>query len=141
MRENPSSWMPLKHWLAVKPKPGWCAAGKKKPCWKPFFPPTHRLMPSYQREELEDEPGWVTLSREIRKEGRTSSRVNGRSVSQTLLKEIGSLPGGYSRSIGTSVAAKYPSAHRPVGSFCRCRQPVGRISGGVSETNRFQTRT
>jgi DNA repair protein RecN (Recombination protein N) len=43
-----------------------------------------------EREDLLDEPGQVILSREIRKEGRTSCRVNGRSVSQSLLKEIGS---------------------------------------------------
>lgn len=43
------------------------------------------------REDLQDEDGWVTLSREIRREGRTSSRVNGRAVNQGLLKEIGSL--------------------------------------------------
>ncbi len=44
-----------------------------------------------KREDLQDQEGWVTLSREIRREGRTSSRVNGRAVSQSLLKEIGSL--------------------------------------------------
>lgn len=43
------------------------------------------------REDLQDEPGWVTLSREIRKEGRSTSRVNGRAVNQNLLKEIGTL--------------------------------------------------
>ncbi len=44
-----------------------------------------------KREDLQDQEGWITLSREIRREGRTSSRVNGRAVSQGLLKEIGSL--------------------------------------------------
>jgi DNA repair protein RecN (Recombination protein N) len=44
-----------------------------------------------QREDLLDDPEYVVLSREIRKEGRSAARVNGRTVSVSLLKEIGSL--------------------------------------------------
>jgi DNA repair protein RecN (Recombination protein N) len=44
-----------------------------------------------QREDLLDDPHFVSLSREIRREGRTTARVNGRSVSLGLLKELGEL--------------------------------------------------
>ena len=43
------------------------------------------------REELMDDPNYVTLSREIRKEGRSVARINGRTVGVSLLKEIGAL--------------------------------------------------
>ncbi len=43
-----------------------------------------------QREELLDDPNYVTLTREIRREGRNIARVNGRAVGVSLLKEIGS---------------------------------------------------
>lgn len=43
-----------------------------------------------EREDLfEDEP-FVTVAREIRREGRTVARVNGRSVNLALLRELGS---------------------------------------------------
>src|SRR5215211_7191361 len=45
-----------------------------------------------QREELMDEdPNYVVLMREIRKEGRSVTRVNGRTVNVSLLKELGAL--------------------------------------------------
>jgi DNA repair protein RecN (Recombination protein N) len=37
-----------------------------------------------------DDPNLLTLNREIRREGRSVARVNGRSVSQNILKELGS---------------------------------------------------
>src|SRR5512135_2724880 len=43
-----------------------------------------------KREELVDDPDYVTLSREVRREGRNIARVNGRAVPVALLKEIGS---------------------------------------------------
>lgn len=43
-----------------------------------------------QREDLLDDPNFVTLTREVRREGRNVARVNGRTVAVTLLKEIGS---------------------------------------------------
>jgi DNA repair protein RecN (Recombination protein N) len=43
------------------------------------------------REELMDDPDYVVLSREIRKEGRSVARVNGRTVGVALLKELGAL--------------------------------------------------
>jgi DNA repair protein RecN (Recombination protein N) len=42
-----------------------------------------------QREELLEDPNFVTLSREVRREGRNVARVNGRTVGVSLLKEIG----------------------------------------------------
>src|SRR5512135_3243548 len=44
-----------------------------------------------QREELMDDPDYVVLTREVRKEGRSVARVNGRTVNVSLLKELGSL--------------------------------------------------
>src|SRR5512142_1482367 len=43
-----------------------------------------------QREEMLDDPNYVTLAREVRREGRNIARVNGRAVPIALLKEIGS---------------------------------------------------
>ncbi len=43
-----------------------------------------------KREDLLDDPNYVTLSREVRREGRNVARVNGRAVGVGLLKEIGS---------------------------------------------------
>src|SRR5512140_951940 len=44
-----------------------------------------------QREDLMDDPDYVVLTREVRKEGRSVARVNGRTVNVSLLKELGSL--------------------------------------------------
>jgi DNA repair protein RecN (Recombination protein N) len=43
------------------------------------------------REELMDNPDYVVLMREVRKEGRSVARINGRTVNVGLLKEIGAL--------------------------------------------------
>ena len=42
-----------------------------------------------KREDLLDDENYVTLAREIRREGRSTARVNGRTVNVTLLREIG----------------------------------------------------
>ncbi len=42
-----------------------------------------------KREELFDDPNYVTLSREVRREGRNIARVNGRTVNLALLRELG----------------------------------------------------
>jgi DNA repair protein RecN (Recombination protein N) len=44
-----------------------------------------------QREDLLDDPNYVTLSREVRREGRSVARVNGRTVNLSLLRELGEL--------------------------------------------------
>ena len=42
-----------------------------------------------QAEDLLDDPDYVTLGREIRMEGRNTARINGRTVTATLQREIG----------------------------------------------------
>jgi DNA repair protein RecN (Recombination protein N) len=42
-----------------------------------------------QREELLDDSNYLTLTREVRREGRNLARINGRMVSVGLLKELG----------------------------------------------------
>src|SRR5258706_1477611 len=42
-----------------------------------------------RREDLLDDENYVTLAREVRREGRNTARVNGRTVNVALLKEIG----------------------------------------------------
>ncbi len=42
-----------------------------------------------RREDLLDDENYVTLAREVRREGRNTARINGRTVNVTLLKEIG----------------------------------------------------
>jgi DNA repair protein RecN (Recombination protein N) len=44
-----------------------------------------------KREELMDDENYVTLTREVRREGRSVARVNGRTVNVSLLKELGAL--------------------------------------------------
>jgi DNA repair protein RecN (Recombination protein N) len=48
----------------------------------------HELL---KREDLLDDENYVTLSREVRREGRHSPRINGRTVGLSLLKELGEL--------------------------------------------------
>jgi len=42
-----------------------------------------------KREDLLDDPRYVVLGRETRREGRSSARINGRSVNLSILKELG----------------------------------------------------
>ncbi len=42
-----------------------------------------------EREDLLDDPDYVTLGREVRLNGRNVARINGRSVSAALLRELG----------------------------------------------------
>jgi DNA repair protein RecN (Recombination protein N) len=44
-----------------------------------------------KREELLDDPNFVTLTREVRREGRSIARVNGRTVNVSILKELGAI--------------------------------------------------
>ena len=48
----------------------------------------HELL---NREELMEDPNYVLLMREVRREGRSVARINGRTVNVGLLKEIGAL--------------------------------------------------
>jgi DNA repair protein RecN (Recombination protein N) len=42
-----------------------------------------------KREDLLDDENYVTLAREVRREGRSTARINGRTVNVALLREIG----------------------------------------------------
>lgn len=44
-----------------------------------------------KREDLMDDPNYMVLMREVRKEGRSVARINGRMVNVGLLKELGAL--------------------------------------------------
>ena len=48
--------------------------------------PVQRLL---EAEELLDDPEYVTLSREVRNEGRNTARINGRVVTASLQREVG----------------------------------------------------
>ncbi len=41
-----------------------------------------------EKEDLLDDPEWVSLGREIRSNGRSTARINGRSVTTSLLREV-----------------------------------------------------
>ncbi len=43
------------------------------------------------REDLMDDPNFVVLTRELRREGRSTARVNGRTVSVAILRELGAV--------------------------------------------------
>ena len=55
------------------------------------IPPASRaaLIEILEREDLSDDPDYLTLGREIRREGRSTARVNGRTVNVSLLRELG----------------------------------------------------
>ncbi|HEY3313285.1 MAG TPA: DNA repair protein RecN [Anaerolineales bacterium] len=42
-----------------------------------------------KREDLLDDENYVTLAREVRREGRSTARINGRTVNVTIQKEVG----------------------------------------------------
>ncbi|MFT3891901.1 MAG: DNA repair protein RecN [Anaerolineales bacterium] len=44
-----------------------------------------------KREDLMDDPDYVVLMREVRREGRSVARINGRTVNVSLLKELGGI--------------------------------------------------
>jgi DNA repair protein RecN (Recombination protein N) len=56
------------------------------------IPPANRpaLLQILEREDLLDDSDYLALGREIRREGRSAARVNGRSVNVSLLRELGS---------------------------------------------------
>ncbi len=44
-----------------------------------------------KREDMLDEQNYVTLTREVRREGRSVARINGRTISLSLMKELGEM--------------------------------------------------
>jgi len=55
---------------------------------EPIRAAAHEIL---KREELLDDKDYVTLTREVRREGRSVARINGRTVNVSLLKELGAL--------------------------------------------------
>ena len=47
------------------------------------------VMAILEREDLLEEPGYLTLAREIREQGRSVARVNGRTVNLRILRDLG----------------------------------------------------
>ncbi len=68
-------------------------AGEDKAVLEAVFSITNNsaLQSILKREELLDNPHEMTIAREIRREGRNVARINGSSVSISLLREAGSL--------------------------------------------------
>lgn len=58
--------------------------------WFDLEKPSPELDDILTTQELVDEPGLLVLEREIRLEGRSTARVNGHAVNQSILREIGS---------------------------------------------------
>ena len=54
----------------------------------PERPAAHEIL---KREELLDDPDYLSLTREVRREGRSVARLNGRVVGLPLLKELGEI--------------------------------------------------
>ncbi len=54
-----------------------------------FTPETGNLLTILNREELTEDPGTLVIEREIRQEGRSTARINGHAVSQSILREVG----------------------------------------------------
>jgi len=54
-------------------------------------PEKEAVLEVLKREELLDDENYVTLTREVRREGRSIARINGRTVNVSLLKELGAL--------------------------------------------------
>ena len=54
-------------------------------------PEKDAMLEVLKREDLQDDENFVTLAREVRREGRSTARINGRTVNISLLKEIGAL--------------------------------------------------
>ncbi len=52
-------------------------------------PEKESVLAILQREDLLDDPNYVALAREVRREGRNVARVNGRTVGVAVLKELG----------------------------------------------------
>ena len=81
-----------------------------------------------QREDLLDDPDYVTLSREVRREGRNVARLNGRTVGVSLLEGDRRLPGRYPRAVRAPVAARPARTLGLAGSLCRYRRPARAIT-------------
>jgi len=79
--------------IGGKAEPGMIRAGAERAIVEAHFriPEDSRAAVDeiLEREDLLDEPGHLVLSREIRREGRSTARVNGRSAALSLVRELG----------------------------------------------------
>ncbi len=92
------------------------------------------------REGLEDDGGYMTVGREIRSEGRSICRVNGRTVNLALLKELGEwLVDVHGQSEHLQSAAGQ-GACRAAGPIRPGRRVKGSVQPGLSGTARGQAR-
>ena len=80
--------------IGGKTDPGMIRAGAERALVEAHFsiPPQSKAAVEelLEREDLLDEPGFLTLTREIRREGRSAARINGRSAGLSLVRELGS---------------------------------------------------
>lgn len=58
--------------------------------WFSYDSRQNNLEQLLKEQDLWEEPGVLTIEREIRSEGRSSARINGHSVNQSILREVGS---------------------------------------------------
>lgn len=79
--------------LGGKADPSFIRSGAERAQVEGEFHITSVVRPAVQaileREDLMDDPHRIILGREIRREGRSTARLNGRSVSAGLLREVG----------------------------------------------------
>ena len=78
-----------------------------------------------KREELLDDPDYVTLTREVRREGRNVARVNGRTVGVDAAQGDRLGAGGHPRAVGAPLAAGSARAPGIAGSLCGHRVAAG----------------
>lgn len=80
--------------LGGRAEPAFIRAGAERASIEAFFliPPVSRplILELLRREDLLEDEESILISREIRLNGRSTARVNGHSVSVTLLRELGS---------------------------------------------------
>ena len=101
-----------------------------------------------KREELLDDPNYVTLTREVRREGRNIARVNGRTVGVSLLKEIGaSLVDIHGQSEHLSLLDprahlglldRYAEVSRPLAEYRQTWQKLSNVRRELSEIRQAQ---
>ena len=101
-----------------------------------------------QREDLLDDPNYVTLTREVRREGRNIARVNGRAVGVSLLKEIGSsLVDIHGQSEHLSLLDphahlglldRYADVARPLGDYQRTYQKLATVRSELRKIREAQ---
>ncbi len=101
-----------------------------------------------KREDLLDDPNYVTLTREVRREGRNVARVNGRTVGASLLKEIGaSLVDIHGQSEHLSLLDphahlglldRYAEVNRPLGEYRQTYQKLSNVRHELNEIRQAQ---